>query len=229
MVINEIRMNPRHRCFGHVLTDAAYETGYIGKWHLWANQAGHHDEAKNSYIPQEKREHRLGFDGYWAAYNFNRQYYKAFYFENKPGRIWVDGYEPDVQTDMAISFLEEKDRSNKPFALFLSYGTPHDPWSKDNVPGSFYGMFDQTAFPLPQTWSEKPDPNMDRFTDPEQWLSYYKPNLPEFQRVYYAMTANLDWNIGRLLDAVEKAGIARNTIIVFSSDHGEMFGAHGRI
>ena len=229
MVINELRMNPNHRCFGHVLTDSGYETGYIGKWHLWANQAGHHDEAKNSYIPPEMRRYRLGFDGYWAAYNFNHRYYEAFYFKNTPERIWIDGYEPDVQTDLAISFIDDKTQSDRPFALFLSYGTPHDPWGRDNVPGSFYGMFESTAFSLPKTWSDTPDPYMDRFTDPVRWLEHTKPNIPEFQRVYYAMVANLDWNIGRLLDAVERAGIADNTIVVFSSDHGEMFGAHGRI
>lgn len=229
MVINELRMNPNHRCFAHVLTDSGYETGYIGKWHLWANQAGHHDEAKNSYIPPEMRKYRLGFDRYWAAYNFNHLYYKAFYFQDSPERIWIDGYEPDVQTDMAISFLEEKARLDRPFALFLSYGTSHDPWRKDNVPESYYRMFDDTAFSLPETWSDTPDPYMDRFTDPERWLQYYKPNIPGFQRVYYAMVANLDWNVGRLMDAVGKTGIANNTVVVFSSDHGEMFGAHGRV
>jgi arylsulfatase A-like enzyme len=141
----------------------------------------------------------------------------------------VDGYEPDVQTDMAISFLKDKARSEKPFALFLSYGTPHDPWIKSNVPESYYGMFEKTEFSLPQTWSDTPDPYMDRFTDPVRWLEHYKKNIPEFQRVYYAMVANLDWNIGRLLDSLRKAGIAEDTIVVFSSDHGEMFGAHGRI
>ncbi len=229
MVINELRMNPNHRCFGHVLSDSGYESGYIGKWHLWANQAGRHDEAKNSYIPPEMQKYRIGFDNYWAAYNFNHQYYKAFYFKDSPERIWVDGYEPDVQTDMAIFFLNEKARSEKPFALFLSYGIPHDPWTWDNVPESYYGMFEKTEFSLPHTWSDTPDPYMDRFTDPVRWLEHYKKNIPEFQRVYYAMVANLDWNVGRLLDAVGKAGIADNTIIVFSSDHGEMFGAHGRI
>ena len=229
MVINELRMNPGHRCFGHVLTDSGYETGYIGKWHLWANQAGHHNEAKNSYIPPEMQKYRLGFDGYWAAYNFNHHYYEAFYFESTPKRIWVDGYEPDVQTDMAISFIQEKAHSEKPFALFLSYGTPHDPWNKDNVPESYYRMFEKSGFPLPQTWSDTPDPRMDRFTDPVRRIEHYKPNIPEFQRVYYAMVTNLDRNIGRLLAAVRKIGIEDNTIVVFSSDHGEMFGAHGRI
>lgn len=229
MVINELRMNPDHKCFGHVLTENGYETGYIGKWHLWSNRAGHHQEAESSYMPPDMHKYRLGFDGFWAAYNFNHQYYKAFYFQDGPERIWVKGYEPDVQTDMAISFLREKAGGERPFALFVSYGTPHDPWRKDNVPDAYYKMFENTPFSLPQTWSDTPDPYMDRFTDPERWLEYYKPNIPEFQRVYYAMNANLDWNIGRLLEAVEAAGIADHTLIVFSSDHGEMFGAHGRV
>lgn len=38
MIINEIRLSPEHECFGHALTKAAYSTGYIGKWHLWANR-----------------------------------------------------------------------------------------------------------------------------------------------------------------------------------------------
>ena len=51
MVINEIRLNPDHRCIAHVLGDAGYEREYIGKWHLYANQLGHHEEVKNSFVP----------------------------------------------------------------------------------------------------------------------------------------------------------------------------------
>ena len=47
-------------------------------------------------------------------------------------------------------------------------------------------------------------------------------------RVYYAMTTNLDRNIGRLLRAIDDLGLRDNTIFVFTSDHGEMFGAQGR-
>jgi len=227
MVINELRMNPHHRCFGHVLTDNEYETGYIGKWHLWANQAGHHREAKNSYIPPEKHEYRLGFNGFWAAYNFNHHYYEGFYFTDKPQRIQIRGYEPEAQTDMAVRFINR--HTHKPFALFLSYGPPHPPFTKDNVPESYYNLFKNVKFPLPETWSDVPDKYMDRNTNTKEWLNYWKPNLPEFQRIYYALTSNLDWNIGRILKALDKAGLSENTIVVFSSDHGEMFGAHGRI
>ena len=61
MVINEIRLSPNHRCLGHVLTEGGYDTAYIGKWHLWANELGHHDETRNAFIPPGP--HRLGFDG----------------------------------------------------------------------------------------------------------------------------------------------------------------------
>ena len=72
MVINEIRMNTHHRCFAHVLNDAGYDTSYIGKWHLYAAQLGNHFDVKNSFIPPG--EDRLGFDGYFAAYNFHHRY-----------------------------------------------------------------------------------------------------------------------------------------------------------
>ena len=70
---------------------------------------------------------------------------------------------------------------------------------------------------------------MDRNTDSDKWLNYWKLNISEMKRIYYAMVANLDDNIGRLMDAIEKLKISNNTIFVFTSDHGEMFGAHGRI
>lgn len=47
-------------------------------------------------------------------------------------------------------------------------------------------------------------------------------------KVYYAMIANLDDNIGRLMREIKMMGLEENSIIVFTSDHGELFGAHGR-
>jgi len=229
LVINELRVNPNHRCLGHVLTEAGYETGYIGKWHLWAKMAGKHDRPENSYIPPEMKRYRLGFDGFWAAYNFNHDYYRGFYFTDSPQRVNVKGFEPDAQTDLAIQFIEKNAQAARPFAMVLSYGVPHDPWTRDNVPPKYYDLFKDVDFPLPATWSDKPDPRMDRNTDPQEWLDDWKKNLPEYQRVYYAMTAALDDNVGRLLAAVDRLGIADRTIVVFTSDHGEMFGQNARV
>ncbi len=228
MVINELRMNPDHECFAHVLTKGGYETAYIGKWHLWANELGNHDDPKNSFTPPGP--YRLGFDGFWAAYNFHHEYYKAYYHTDSPEKIPVKGYEPDVQTEMAIDLVRKYAAGEKPFALFLSIGTPHDPWGPDNVPPEYYAMFadegGRPRFTLPPNYKPENDPYSDawgRFKNEAE-----RRAIPRMMRGYYAMTANLDWNVGRLLEAIDTAGIREKTIVVFTSDHGEMLGAQGR-
>ena len=225
MVINELRLNPNHRCIGHVLTDGGYQTGYVGKWHLYANQLGRHADPRNSFTPPG--EHRLGFDGYWAAYGFHHGYYGAYYHTDTPRKISYGkgAFEPDAQTDLMIDFLNKAAKSDKPFAAFLSYGTPHDPWAAGNVPRKYSEMFKDARFPPAQNYSDKMDPYGDG------WSNIRKsPEIIEkWKRVYYAMTANLDWNFGRLLKAIDAAGVADDTIVVFTSDHGEMFGSQGRM
>ena len=225
MVINELRLNPNHTCLGHCLTRGGYETGYVGKWHLYANQLGHHDEPNNSFTP--RGPHRLGFDGYWAAYGFHHVYYNAYYHTESPKKIFFgkDVYEPDGQTDLAIDFINKAKDKGKPFYLTLSVGTPHSPWRPDNVPARWRDMFKDVQFPAAPNYTQKKDPYGDG------WSNYHHDpdKINRWKQLYYAMTANLDWNVGRILDAVDNARIAGNTIIVFTSDHGEMFGAHGRM
>lgn len=225
MVINEIRLNPNHKSFAHVLNDAGYFTEYMGKWHLYAAQLGHHYDANNSFIPPG--ENRLGFQRF-TGYNFHHQYYApfAYHHEETIDKIYEEGYEPDAQTDAAIKRLETLSKGDKPFAFFLSIGTPHDPWTPDNVPEEFYKKFKDINF-------EKA-PNYKPFNDLRgdfPWTHFLpgeRSKLNDWKKVYYAMVANLDYNIGRLVDAINNMGLDRDTIFVFTTDHGELFGAHGR-
>jgi arylsulfatase A-like enzyme len=223
MAINELRVNPDQRCLGHVLTEGGYDTAYIGKWHLWANQLGHHDDPRNSYVPPGP--HRLGFDGFWAAYNFHHHYVDAYYHTDSPARIPMPGYEPDGQTDLAIERLRQAARAGRPRALFMSYGPPHDPWERDNVPAEWYELFREVEFPPPPNYLPDDDPHADAWA---RWSAEERAQLGEWMRVYAAMVANLDWNLGRLLRAIDDLGLCENTLFVFTSDHGEMFGAQGR-
>lgn len=225
MVINEIRMNPNHRCFAHVLDDAGYQTAYIGKWHMYAAELGNHLDSKNSYIP--RGPDRLGFDGYFAAYNFHHDYYGAcaYYHRDSPQKLYCDRYEPDAQTDMAIEQLNRLAAGEEPFALFLSLGTPHDPWVPQNVPGDCLERFDGTDFPLPANYLPENDPHADQWA---RLSARERTELSDWMRCYYAMVANLDDNIGRLMQKIEALGLDESSIVVFTSDHGELFGAHGR-
>ena len=225
MVINELRINPEHETIAEVFNASGYETCYIGKWHLYANQLGHHYDVKNSFIPEGPD--RLGFNDCFAAYNFHHEYYapKAYYHLNSSEKLEAEGYEPDFMTDYAITQLKRLKEGEKPFALFLSLGTPHDPWTKENVPAEYYELFKNTAFSLPKNYS----PRNDRHAD--MWARL-KPSerrqLTEWMRVYSAMTANLSFNLGRLAAFLKESGLWESSLFVFTSDHGEMFGAQGR-
>ena len=230
MVINELRVGTDHECFGHVLSRGGYRTAWVGKWHLYANQLGRHDDARNSFTPPGPN--RLGFDGYWASYGFHHQYYRGYYHTDTPEKLsYGEGvYEPNGQTDLAIKYLrraakvKKVEKAGEPFALFLSYGTPHDPWNPHNVPKKYLRMFKDVQFPYPPNYKNEDDKYADGWgrLKPDQ-----RAELPEWRRVYYAMVANLDWNIGRLTAALDELGLAEDTVLVFSSDHGEMFGAQG--
>ncbi|MHC4563581.1 MAG: sulfatase family protein [Planctomycetota bacterium] len=225
MVINTLRMNPGHECFAHVLSRGGYETAYIGKWHLWGTKRGNYYDTEYAYTPPG--EYRLGFDDFWAAYNFLHNYYVAEYYGDSSKPVRVHGYEPDFQTDLAIEQIERMQAGDKPFAMFLSFGTPHDPWARINTPESDYKTFEWTEF------DAEPPPNFLTAHDGHRnaWTGVgdgYAEEFPHIRRSYYAMTANLDWNMGRLMKALDHMGLQENTIVVFTSDHGEMFGAHSR-
>ena len=223
MVINELRLSPEHECFGHALAKGGYDTAYIGKWHLWANQLGHHEETKNGFVPPGP--YRLGFDQLWAAYNFNHTYHDAPYFRDTPRRETHKLYEPDSQTGMAIDYLKSRRSVARPFALFLSWGPPHDPWDWANCPSDFTEQFRNVKIPLRPNYSAKPDPYADAWATPP---ADYGAQVGQYQQGYYAMTADIDRTLGRLLDAIREQGMENDTLLVFTSDHGEMFGSHGR-
>lgn len=224
LVINELRLRTDHTCLGHLLTNAGYQTGYIGKWHLYANELGHHFEPRNSFVP--RGPDRLGFDGYWAAYNFHHLNYGTYYHTESPEKIYYgEGvYEPEAQTDLALDFLAQQ-KGDDPFALVLSWGPPHDPWGDDNVPAEWREPFADVLVEHPPNYSPEDDPYGDAWA---KLKLGEREKLPLWRRNYYAMVSNLDHNFGRLLSALDQQGLADNTIVIFTSDHGEMFGAHGR-
>jgi len=225
MVINEIRISPNHRSIAHVMNDNGYETAYIGKWHMYANELGNHYDPKNSYIPAGPD--RLGFDGFFAGYNFHHENFgvHSYYHLNSPEKISYPGFEPDCQTDMAIEQLKRLKDSDKPFALFLSIGIPHDPWDEWNCDPEAYARFADTEFTLPENYL----PENDKYADAWARLSpKERDSLPYWMKGYYSMAAKVDDDVGKMLNALDELGLSDDTIFVFTSDHGELFGAHGR-
>jgi arylsulfatase A-like enzyme len=159
--------------------------------------------SRHMFTPPGWRRH--GFDDYWRAYNCNHNYFDCkFYRDDSPELQREDGYDADVQTDQAIQFLERF--RDDPMCLFLSWGPPHAPYRM--VPQEFLEMYKPEEIDL-------------------------RPNVEGVDRAaiagYYAHVTAIDRNIGRLMEALDKLGLRDDTIFVFSSDHGDMLWAHGRV
>lgn len=75
--------------FAHVLKQAGDKTDHIGKWHIWGNVAGGHFEPKANFIPPGP--YRMGFDGFWAAYNFGHRNFEYSYWTDSAEEIKVVG------------------------------------------------------------------------------------------------------------------------------------------
>ncbi len=224
VVVNQCCINPNHRAIGYVLNDAGYRMGYLGKWHLL--------DGSDRDIPAGPA--RIGFQhaDVWRGYSFNHRNYNGFYWENDengvPQRHEIEGYQTFAWTDMAIDFIKSSAQQDRPFALFLSYSPPHDSWEEANVPPEYYERFRNVDFPHPPNFRDIPDAYADRLNSQEYWDEVV-PALESWRRGYYAMVHLLDDELGRLMRALRESGVEEETILVYSSDHGEMLGSQGRI
>jgi arylsulfatase A-like enzyme len=116
--------------------------------------------------------------------------------------------------DRSVQFIRE--RGDQPFFLWSGFYHPHSPlippqWALD--------LYDIDDIPLP--------PGDPRITMPGDDRELADRELREIRRAYYAMVTDVDRNVGRILDALDERGITDNTVIVFTSDHGDYMGDHG--
>jgi arylsulfatase A-like enzyme len=202
--INDVELKPKGVTMGEAFREAGYRTGWIGKWHLYGSPDGQYGR-RLAYIPPEKR---FGFD-YWKACECTHDYNKSLYYEgNDPTPKYWPGYDAFAQTDDACSFIGAHAKSNDPFCLVLSLGPPHFPLQ--TAPEEYRAMFEGREIALHQN------------VPADQ-----RRESAEMHRGYYAHMAALDACFGRLLNALDRARIAEDTIVVFTADHGDMMLSQG--
>ncbi|SDE32262.1 Arylsulfatase A [Pricia antarctica] len=197
--MNDVQLDTAAVTFGKLFSKAGYDTGYIGKWHL----DGH---GRLSFIPPGER--RQGFD-FWKGNECTHDYnHSVYYANNDPEKKIWDGYDTFAQTDAAIDYMKGQTTEKKPFSLILSYGTPHAPYQ--TAPEAYQMRFHPDSIQL-------------RENVPEEMKEQVKKDLAG----YYAHIGALDDMIGNLMSNLKNTGQLDNTIIVFTSDHGDLLGSHG--
>lgn len=213
------------RLLSDLLSDCGYNMGYIGKWHLQAPRPGDEQYGEgprengvvwDTYTPPGKGRHK--FD-YWYSYgccdNHNHPHYWTADRQIDEA-IHVDQWSTIHETDVAVDYLKnthgQRD-ADKPFALFVAYNPPHMPF--DQVPERYQDIY--------------------KGKRPEE-LAVWKNLNPEGMELieadianYFAMISGVDDQFGRLLDTLTDQGLADDTIVIFTSDHGDMMGSHGQV
>lgn len=146
-------------------------------------------------------EERGGYQ-YWLGANAleeSSQPYNTVVYGNDNEAVKLPGYRVDALTDAAIRYID--DRKENPFFLFLSFLEPH-----------FQNCWDN--FPAPHTEQPVTSP----YTPPD--LAALQGTSPQHLPGYYGMVRRLDMALGRIQDALESLGLAEDTIILFTADHG---------
>jgi arylsulfatase A-like enzyme len=225
MVANDLPLRPGVPSFAQALRAAGYHTGYIGKWHI----DGHGREA---CIPPERR---LGFQ-HWQVLECTHAYNKSKYYEgdSQQPKFW-EGYDAVAQTRAAQEYIQARS-GQAPFALFLSWGPPHDPYT---APGKYMKRYAPEKIALRENLSEHAVADEmfahQRNRLPEKYAPLRKrmhdwvnsdASLRRALAGYYAATACLDDLVGDLRRTLEERGILEETIFVFTSDHGDQLGSH---
>lgn len=228
MISNDHLMRNPTPCIAEVFRDNGYQTGYIGKWHI-------DGRGRNQPIPEQRR---LGFD-FWRGYECTHNYFNSNYFhqnETTP-RQWED-YDALSQTNAACDFIGN---NPDPFCLFLSWGPPHDPYIapqaymdrfnpdelhlRENVDHFEFAeaMWANCTIAAPPTLKDKRVSAHRDLRDPSN------QSIRKWTQGYLAALEVLDDCMGKLLLSLERNGQLDNTIIVFTSDHGDMLGSHRQI
>lgn len=157
-----------------------------------------------------------------------RQAARAMAEKTGSGTSGYSKFDNDV-ANAAVSWLENKTgHEEKPWVLFVSFVNPHFPLI---APKKFYDMYEDAPIPLPHHYapSERPShPGVDAYRNSFNYDDYFDDETLKIAlQAYYGMCSFLDYNVGRVLSALSDKGMTDDTLVIYTSDHGESLGNRG--
>ncbi len=211
-------------CFSDILSEAGYNQAYIGKWHLdppVEKNAKYTGSGKtegilwDTYTPPERRH---GFD-FWYSYGCWNRHLQPHYWNSDAAvdeRVEINDWSVKHETDVAIDYIQNKDNyyrdSEAPFSLFLAFNPPHPPF--EEVPARYLKQYEDKA-------------HHKLLNRDNAMLVGRGREAKEHVRNYFAAITGIDQQFGRILQTLEEKDLKNDTIVIFTSDHGEMMGSHG--
>ena len=199
------------------LKPAGYHTGAVGKWHI------------------ALKPETLGFDYALYPHYSHRYTGQTFYGTDEPERV-IEGFSYEYEIEALNRYV--RDHREEPFFLFYNISQPHMP--HDDAPERYKTMYSRDVVPLrSNVWQDG------KLSYNENWFRiylwdflYYQHHLPytdkpldgfdlrDLTALYYGLTTWTDDQVGELMRALEANGLVDDTIVVFTSDHGDNLGSH---
>lgn len=203
------------------LQGAGYETATIGKWHI------------------HSWPHDVGFDSYIIP-RVNHCHVGQSFTENGGVEFVPEGYSVDYEAERLEPYLEARD-DGKPFFMYYNISPPHCPLA--DAPQKYLDMYDPEEIPIrPNVDLDTPVANQEHWFKIYRWdFRYYNHGLPETMQLpdgytlkhliaeYYGLTTWVDDTVGRMLATLDRTGLSEDTIVVFTSDHGDNLGSLGLV
>ena len=215
------------------LLAAGYRTGYFGKWHVErSNDLQRFGWEVNGYLGSDIYSHeaeRLGATPPRKG---------EIPFENLTGGpegyprdlLYAISEKPraltgDVSVALAQKFLNKATEQEQPWLCFVSILEPHDPFVTSR---EAYERYDVASIPVPPNWNDPLDNRPGYYRKAARAFNHLtEKEKKEAAAAYFASITEIDTKFQTLIDLVESKGQLDRTIIILTSDHGELLGAHG--
>jgi arylsulfatase A-like enzyme len=208
--------DPNLVTFPEHLRKAGYSTFHTGKWHV------------GPMLHQRSFSHAANI-----FFGGMSDHAKMPVFDFDPSGRYpkekahpAPGFSSEVIAGSAIDFLKAQDGAN-PFVLYAAFTSPHDPRM---APKHFADMYDSGKVVLPKSFMPQHPFDNGELKVRDELLAAFPRTEAEVRghiAAYYAMISEVDFQIGRVLDAVDASPHAANTFIIFAGDNGLAVGQHG--
>lgn len=218
----DLMLSPEEICVSDVLSKAGYETGYIGKWHLDLPELNVTDEPESgamgwdAYTPPGPKRH--GFQ-YWYSYGAWDDHFSPHYWQDSSEKVKVNQWSVEHETDRALDFIKDR-KSDRPFGLFISWNPPHSPF--EQVPEKYRELYKEKDLPLRENVHDSK-----YIVHTGESVDGGLEELKRNQLNYFAAISGIDDQFERILQLLRDEKLEEDTIVVLTSDHGEMMGSHG--
>jgi arylsulfatase A-like enzyme len=237
VIENDVRIHQNLETFATALQRAGYATGYVGKWHLDGLQdeiIRHMEEktgkpAVNMYAAPE---YYTGWVPPERGMGFTDNRYMFDCWHGKKVISNPDGGDPEMfyptqigdektfmtdwLSDRTAEFIEQ--HRDQPFCCMVSIPDPHGP---DYVREPYLSMYKDAPFEVPYTGKKDPA------TAPA-WARVTGSKPGDKDAAYFGMVKCIDDNVGKMLKKLDALGLTDRTMVIFTADHGDMRGEHGR-